>query len=72
MDEMKVNLSGRFMKSIITKLIARVVRKQFGYDVDIQINELNIEAIDGKVRLHMNVNAETTQEEFAKIVDKIG
>ena len=71
MDEMRINLSAKFMKGIVTKILRTVIRKKFGYDVDIQINDLVIVSNDGKVRIHADVDCETTNEEFAKIVKSI-
>lgn len=71
MDEMRINLSAKFMKSIVTKILRKVIRKKFGYDIDIQINDLVIVSSEGKVRIHADVDGETTNEEFAKIVKSI-
>ena len=72
MDMLKMNLSTKFMKGIVTKLIAKALVKKFGYQVDIQINEIEIEAIDGKIRLHADLDAETDNSEFVKIIKDIG
>lgn len=72
MDELKVKLSTRFMRNIVTKIIAKTIFKKFGYKVDIQLNKIEVEAIDGKVYLHVDVDAETTNEDFAKIIKSIG
>ena len=71
MDELKLSLKSTFMRSIITKLIGTVIRKQLGYDIDISINNVNVVAVDGKIKLHLDVDAETTNEEFTKIVKSI-
>ncbi len=42
MDEMKVKLSTKFMRGIVSKLIARSIKKKYGCKVDIQLNELDI------------------------------
>lgn len=71
MDEMKLNLTTKFMKGMVTKIIASIIRKKLGFNIDIQLNNVTIEATDGKVYLHANVDAETTNEEFTKIVKSI-
>ena len=71
MDELKLSLKSTFMRSIITKLIGTVIRKQLGYDIDISINDANVVAVDGKIKLHLDVDAETTNEEFSKIIKSI-
>lgn len=68
MDELKLNLSTRFMRNLVTKMLAKAVKKKFGYQVDISLHELTVEAIDGTVFIHANVDAEMDKSEFAKIV----
>lgn len=68
MDELKLNLTTKFMKGIVTKLLATVIRKQFGYEIDIQLNEVVVTNSDGKIHLHANVDAEVTNEEFTKMI----
>ena len=71
MDEMKLNLTSKFMKGIVTKILATVIRKKLGYKIDIQLNDVIVVARDGKVHIHADVDAETTDEEFAKIIKSV-
>ena len=68
MDELKLNFKTNFMKNMITKIIAKAVKKKFGCDLDTQINELQIETIDGKVRIHANIDAEVKNEDVMKVI----
>lgn len=68
MDELKLNLTTKFMKGIVTKLLAGLIRKQTGYEIDIQLNEVVVTNNDGKIHLHANVDAEVTNEEFVKMI----
>lgn len=72
MDELKLILSTKFMKNIVTKIIAKAIKKKLGYDIDIQINKIAIEAIDGKIHLHADVDAEVDKAEFVEIVKSVG
>lgn len=72
MDELKLNLTSKFMKGIVTKLIGNVIRKKLGYDVDILLNKIDVTASDGKIHLHLDVEAETTNEEFMKMISTMG
>lgn len=69
---MKLNLTTKFMKGIVTKMIATTIRKKFGYNIDIQINEILVSTENGKIHLHADVVAETTNEEFVKILKSAG
>lgn len=68
MDELKLNLSSRFMKGIATKMIAKTIKKKLGYQIDIQLQELTVEAVGGKVYIHVNADAEMNNSDFAKLV----
>lgn len=68
MDEMKLNLTSKFMKGIVTKIIAKMIKKQLGYDVDIELNDIHVIAKDGKVHLHADIDAEVTNEQFGELV----
>lgn len=72
MDELKLILSTKFMRSIVTKIIAKAIFKKTGYDVNVQLNELKVETIDGKVRIHMDVDADVNKEDFVAIVKSSG
>ena len=72
MDVLKLNLSTKFMKGIVTKLISKAIYKKLGYKIDILLNEIQIENKDGKVYLHVDADAEIESTEFVKIVKSIG
>jgi selenophosphate synthetase-related protein len=72
MDELKLTLSTKFMRGIVAKLISKTLIKKFGYDIDIQIKEIGIEVIGGKVHIHTDVDAEINKDEFVKILKSNG
>lgn len=72
MDEMKLKLSTRFMRNIVAKLIARMIYKKTGYKVDIYLNELDINVVDGETHISTNVEAKIESGEFMKIMKNIG
>lgn len=72
MDEMKVKLSTKFMRTIVAKLIATTIRKKYGYKVDIQLNDLDVSVIDGEAKLSVNVEAKLGKDEFMEIMKTIG
>lgn len=72
MDEMKLKLSTKFMRGIVANLISKAILKKVGYEIDIQLNEVQVETEDGKIKLHANVDAEITNDEFIKIIKSIG
>lgn len=72
MDEMKLKLSTRFMRNIVSKLIARTIYKKYGYKVDIQLNDLDVSMIDGETKVSTNVEVKLNSSEFMKIMKSIG
>lgn len=67
MDEMKLKLSTKFMRSIAAKLISKAIFNKFGFKPTIQINEIEAEMKDGKIRFRINVDGEIDERAFLKI-----
>ena len=72
MDEMKIKLSTKFMRNIVSKLVARMIYKKTGYKVDIQLNDLDVQVINGDTTVNLNVEAKLKNEEFTKLIKTIG
>ena len=58
MDELKLIISTKFMRNLITKLLAKAIYKKTGYKIDIQINKIEANTRDGKVRISIDADAE--------------
>ena len=71
MDELKLKLSSKFMRGIITKLISKAVYKKTGYKIGIELNNINVEVINGRAHIHINADAEIDNDELMKIVRTI-
>ena len=72
MDEMKIKLSTRWMKEIITKLISKAICNKLGYKIDIRINEIEVRTSDGRIQIHADVDAETDKRELIRIAKGFG
>lgn len=70
MDE--VRIVSKFTRSVISKLLKIAVHKKLGYNIDIQLNEVNATVTDGKTHVHLDVDAELDKEELMKILKTIG
>lgn len=70
MDEMKI--VSKFTRGIISKALKMVIHKKTGYNVDIQLNEINTTITDGKTHLHVDVDVEIGKEELTNILKSIG
>jgi hypothetical protein len=71
MDEFKLNLSTKFMRGILAKLISRKIKKQYGYKIDIYFSEIKMDMLDGQTHLHVNVDLDMNSDEFKKLLKSI-
>ena len=68
MDELKMNLSSKFMRGIVTKIISKAVYKKTGYKVEIDLNNINVEVVNGKAYIHVDADAAIDNDELMKII----
>lgn len=71
MDEMRVKISTKFMRNVVSKLLAKIICKKYGYKVNIQLNEFDAWMIDGDTIIKLNVEAKLKSAEFNKIMKSI-
>ena len=71
MDEMKLKLTTKFMRGIVSKLIEKSIYKKYGCIVNVQLNDLDIGIVDGETTINTNVEAKISSEEFKKIMTKL-
>ena len=71
MDEMRVKISTKFMKNIVSKLIAKAIYKKTGCKVNIQIDDLDVWMLNGDTTVRLNVEAKLKSNEFNKIMESI-
>ncbi len=70
MDE--INIVSDFLTDLISKIIKSQLKKNLDYNIDISLNEVRATVIDGKTRLHLDVNAELDKDELLKILQNAG
>ena len=70
MDELKI--TSKIMTKIISKGIAMVIKKKFGYNVDIQVHEIRATVNDGKAHVYLNAEGDVDINEFKKFTKSIG
>lgn len=71
MDELKIKLSTKLMRSAAATLASMYLKKKFGCKAKIQINDLDIEIVDGEAKIALNAEAKLNSWEFIKLVKKI-
>ena len=70
MDE--VRIVSKFTRNVISKLLKMTLHKKLGYNIDIQLNEINATITDGKTHVHLDVDVELDKDELMNILKNIG
>lgn len=71
MDEMKIKLSTKIMRNLISKIISKTIYKKLGYRVDIQLNGLDVNMNNGDVTVKLNAEANLKYDELIKIINSV-
>ena len=71
MDMLMMKLSTKFMKGIVAKIITRKVYKKFGYKIDIQLNDVQIDMINGDIKIHIDADGKMNKTEFDRLMETI-
>ncbi len=70
MDELRIE--SEKTKSIISRLLMKAVCDKLGCDIGFNLNEVNIKIIDGEVQMHLNADANLSEDELDRILKKVG
>lgn len=70
MDEMRIG--SKFITGIISKLLVTVVKQKLGYNIDLKLNAVNVTVGDGKAHVHLDIDAEVSNEEIMRILSGVG
>ena len=69
---MLINLRTKFMRKVVSKLISKTIKSRAGYEVDVQLGELNVSFEDGEITVKANLEAKLNKEEFMRILKSQG
>ena len=70
MDFLKIKLaSSKMMKGIVTKIVEKKVYEKFGYKVNVQLNDIQIDMIDGEIKAHLDMDAKMNKTEFNRLME---
>ena len=72
MDILKLKLSTKFMKGSAAKVLSRNIYKKLGYKIDIQLNDVQLDVIDGEVKFHIDADGKMNKTEFSRLMEYIG
>lgn len=71
MDEMRINLEGKFMTRVISKIAMKIIKKKIGYNVDIRIHKLSVDVIDGIAHMRTDIEMDMDQKEFKSLLKDV-
>lgn len=68
-----MHIQSGFLRRLVSAAVGKAIKKQ-GIDATVQLNDLRMDYTDKnrKVRVHLDIDAEMTQEALIDILDKAG
>ena len=70
MDVLRIKT--RFMRTVLSKVIEKLIRKKTGYKVKIQLNEVDVNITDNNAHIRLNVEGDMNVDELKKFTKLIG
>ncbi|MCD8119696.1 MAG: CTP synthase [Lachnospiraceae bacterium] len=67
-----MRIKGFFTTGIVEKIIQKMVRKKFGYEINTEINDIDIRVCDETILVHVDAQVEIDKDEFMKILKENG
>lgn len=71
MDLFKLMLGAGPIKEFLSGKIKKIIYLKTGYHVDVLLNNIVVKNENGKVSLHLDVDASTKDSEFYDILNKL-
>lgn len=71
MDEMKLNLTTKFMRGFLAKLLSKAIKKKFGCEINIHLSEIELDMVDGRIHAHVNADVDMGSDDFKKLVKTV-
>lgn len=71
MDELMLKLSTKFMKGLVAKRLSKKIYQKFGCKIDIKLNDVQIDTVDGDIKLHINADGKIRRAEFERLMERI-
>lgn len=69
MDEVKIRTP--FMKSILGKLLSKLIRKKLGRKIDIWFNEISIENYENELKFKISASGSMSKEELTALLKEL-
>jgi hypothetical protein len=70
-DIFKLNFGSKMVKGIVTKAIRKYVKKQFGIDIQLDLETLDVDYNDGDIVAKASLEVKVNRNETKKILTQI-
>lgn len=67
MDEMRIKLSTKLLRGLVSKLISKAVYKNIGVRPDINVRDIELDMREGKTYFHIDVDGSIGNEVVLKL-----
>lgn len=71
LDIFKLNFGSKMVKGIVTKAIRKYVKKQFGIDIQLDLETLDVDYNDGDIVAKASLEVKVNRNETKKILQQI-
>ena len=71
MDIFKLNFGSKMVKGIVTKVIRKYVKKQFGIDIQLDLETLDVDYNDGDIVAKASLEVKINRNETKKMLQQI-
>ena len=69
---MKLRIPTNTLRKLCSKLVSKIIYREYACEADVQINNVEIEFADGKIHTRCDVEFEMTKEELKHLITMIG
>lgn len=61
-----------FTRKLFSKIASKIIKHKTGYETDILLNKLDVTYGNGKMHVHLDLDAEMSKEELLRITKGLG
>lgn len=69
---MEMKLFDDLMRGVVAKALQMALKKKTGYSAELKVNDFDASVKNGRAHVHINIDAEMSQDELRKILLSVG
>ena len=69
MDEL--NIVTGWTRTLLSKILRKLINKKIGTDIDLRVNTLKVNIVDGQVCFHLDIEGAMTKTQFSDMVNRL-